>query len=166
MIALAERIVMVHVSARHAKNLTDAHLPRIQVKLLEVPGTAPRTHQPTCSVGVWDSVVDSTFVLDMFFNFRTAYMVDDPVAFLMTSRLAIAKRYLQGFFLLDMASTIPWDILLTNERLGFVQLFKLSKFLRVVRVARALKLMRILKLLKVPTTDACYHAEWCSLLLC
>lgn len=55
----------------------------------------------------------------------------------------------QGFFTIDVLSTVPWDIVLTNEALGLVQLFKATKVLKLVRIIRVLKLVRILRLLKV-----------------
>jgi hypothetical protein len=56
---------------------------------------------------------------------------------------------LQGFFMIDMLSTVPWDIVLTNEALGLVQLFKVSKVIKLLRIIRVLKLVRVLRLLKV-----------------
>lgn len=56
---------------------------------------------------------------------------------------------MQGFFAIDLMSTIPWDIVLTNPSLGLVQLFKATKVIKLVRIIRFLKLVRILRLLKV-----------------
>ena len=58
-------------------------------------------------------------------------------------------RYLSGFFALDFVSTVPWDLVMTNEALGLVQLFKVSRIVKLVRIMRILKLIRILRLLKV-----------------
>lgn len=55
----------------------------------------------------------------------------------------------QGFFTIDVLSTLPWDIVLTNPSLGLVQLFKATKVIKLVRIVRVLKLVRILRLLKV-----------------
>jgi hypothetical protein len=98
-------------------------------------------------LGLWEAVVDSSFALDLFLNFRTAFVTDSG-DFLVTSAPRIATHYLQGFFLIDFLSTVPWDVVMTNESLGLVQLFKVSKVIKLVRILRVLKLIRILRLLK------------------
>lgn len=64
-------------------------------------------------------------------------------------------EFVQGFFAIDVLSTIPWDIVLTNETLGLVQLFKATKMIKLVRIIRVLKLVRILRLLKVRPSSYC-----------
>jgi hypothetical protein len=58
----------------------------------------------------------------------------------------------QGFFAIDLLSTIPWDVVLMNQALGLFQLFKATKMIKMVRIIRVLKLIRILRLLKVSLT--------------
>jgi hypothetical protein len=115
--------------------------------------------------GVWEKIVDASFVLDIYFNFRTGYVESEPAAFLVTSGRAVAYRYLKGFFLVDFLSTVPWDVVLANDGLGFFQLVKLSKIMKLLRMARALKLVRILRLIKVllPPCATCFpmHAVSC-----
>lgn len=99
--------------------------------------------------GVWEKIVDASFVLDIIFNFRTAYTGDEPTNFVVTSLRPVAVRYLKGFFVIDFLSTVPWDVVLANDGLGIFQLVKLSKLMKLLRMARALKLVRILRLIKV-----------------
>lgn len=99
--------------------------------------------------GVWEVMVDATFMTDMYLNFRTAFICRDGGDVLMTSRRAIAKRYASGFLVVDILSTLPWDIFIQNGGLGLVQLFKASKFMRLSRAIRILKIVRILRLVKV-----------------
>lgn len=98
--------------------------------------------------------MDSSFLLDIYFNFRTGFV--EAEHFLVTDVRAVASRYLKGFFLIDFLSTVPWDVVLSNEGLGIFQLVKLSKLMKLLRMARALKLVRILRLIKVCTTNYCH----------
>lgn len=91
--------------------------------------------------------MDASFMLDIYFNFRTGYVESEH--FLVTDARAVAYRYIKGFFLIDFFSTVPWDVVLSNEGLGIFQLVKLSKLMKLLRMARALKLVRILRLIKV-----------------
>jgi hypothetical protein len=92
--------------------------------------------------------VDASFLLDIYLNFRTGYLESEPAEFLVTSVKSCAVRYLRGSFLLDFLATVPWDIVLSNDNLGVVQLVKLSKLTKLLRMARALKLIRILRLVR------------------
>lgn len=93
--------------------------------------------------------MDASFSLDICLNFRTGYIRNGSSDTLISSPRRIAKRYLQSFFMLDVISTVPWDLVMTNEALGLVQLFKVSRIVKLVRIMRVLKLIRILRLLKV-----------------
>lgn len=104
-----------------------------------------------CHSGVWETLVDASFTLDILLNFRTAYIESGPNDILISSHRKIAHRYLLGFFMLDLISTVPWDLVMTNGALGLVQLFKVSRIIKLVRIMRVLKLIRILRLLKVFT---------------
>jgi hypothetical protein len=56
---------------------------------------------------------------------------------------------MQGFFVVDAFTSIPWDVVLSNGVLGLVQLFKATKVVKLIRMIRVLKLIRILRLVKV-----------------
>lgn len=109
------------------------------------------------AVGVWETFVDASFSLDIVLNFRTAFVESGASDALISSSRRIASRYLTGFFLLDVVSTVPWDLVMTNEALGLVQLFKVSRIVKLVRIMRILKLIRILRLLKVCPHDGVLH---------
>eukprot|EP00892_Ulva_mutabilis_P011685 jgi/Ulvmu1/888/UM100_0043.1 len=106
--------------------------------------------QPMSVLGVWEVVVDASFMVDMYLNFRTGFIRDDGGEILVSSYRAIAQRYFLGFFLIDCVSTVPWDLVLSNGSLGLVRLFKASKFVKLSRAIRILKIVRILRLLKAP----------------
>lgn len=58
--------------------------------------------------GIWEKVVDASFMLDIYLNFRTGFIDSDPADFLVTDPRKVATRYIQGFFLVDFFSTVPW----------------------------------------------------------
>ena len=87
--------------------------------------------------------------MDIFLNFRTAYLSSDQADVLITSKHKIAMHYARGFLPVDVMSTLPWDMILANGAAGLVRLFKATKVVKLVRILRVLKLVRILRLLKV-----------------
>lgn len=103
-------------------------------------------------------MVDATFMVDMYMNFRTGFIMVDGGDVLVTRRAAIVRRYLLGFFSIDVMSTVPWDLVLRNGGFGLMQLFKASKFVKLSRAIRILKIIRILRLLKVCTSCLLTHA--------
>lgn len=80
--------------------------------------------------------MDAAFITDLCLTFRTAFEVEGPDGGLrmVTTYSRIAVRYLRGYFFLDVLSTVPWDVVMTNEALGLVQLLKVSKMIKLVRV--------------------------------
>lgn len=91
---------------------------------------------------IFEYCVDVMFGIDIMVNFVSQINNEDGVA--VTSRKGIAARYLRGWFLIDLLSTIPVDL--------FVSIFgdgtaaASFKLLRVLRLARLLKLVRLIKL--------------------
>lgn len=94
------------------------------------------------ALGWWfwaEQLVTGAFLLDVCFNFNTAYMVDDRWVI---SRPQIALRYLQGWFWIDAPSSVPVeliDLLLEgdNESLGMLRFLRLFRLLRLLRLLKA-----------------------------
>ena len=97
--------------------------------------------ETTSTLGIFELIVNISFGLDIFLNFRTAYLsrtdsmslskdgcsvtVDDsnrPVL----DRKQIAKNYAKSWLLIDVISIIPFDDIVTNKSLGFFKLFKVG----------------------------------------
>lgn len=80
----------------------------------------------------FDVVVTISFAIDIYVQFSTGYTVRQE---LVTDRRAIARRYIQGWFLLDLIATIPvfW-------------IFSASRFAGLNRVFRFFRLARLFKL--------------------
>ena len=103
-----------------------------------------------------DIVLDCFFIIDIFVHFNTAIMVNGE---LVDKRWLVAKSYLQGWFIFDVATSIP---------VSFVELAVLARcdgpspspeestdsssngmrLMRTLKPLRWLKLARILKLTK------------------
>ena len=89
---------------------------------------------------------DFLFVIDIILNFLTAY--GDPKSKIMiVDPKKIAKRYLTGFFFVDVIATFPFGLVLSHQSLGltnkFGKLGRLPKLLKFLRAAKLLKLVRL-----------------------
>jgi hypothetical protein len=121
---------------------------------------APQLETARPAAGIWESLVDATFMIDIYCNFRTAHIINSGGDILITSRRQIARRYLLGFFFVDFVSTIPWDQVLRNDAIGFVRLFKAGRLMKLSRAIRILKIFRILRLLKVHSCIPRMRVAW------
>lgn len=86
-------------------------------------------------------IVSVFFVIDMGVRFNTGVKLPDGRMEL--RRRAVTLLYLRSWFIVDLVSLLPWDLLVDDE--GDTA----STGLRVVRVARFLRLLRLLRLLKL-----------------
>ncbi|KAK8558567.1 hypothetical protein V6N13_098219 [Hibiscus sabdariffa] len=85
-----------------------------------------------------DSVVDCFFAVDIAFTFLLAY-IDSTTQLLVRDRKCIAKRYLSTWFIMDLASTIPFEeiahLFFTKGKLGVsYSCLELLRFWRLRRV--------------------------------
>ena len=85
---------------------------------------------------------DVFFVLDIVFNFRTAFI--DGQGRLITKTGAISQRYMKSWFFIDFVSILPFEILGS----GHQQLFKLLKCTRLLRLAKVAKFLDFVKFLE------------------
>ncbi|KAF4042626.1 Ion transport protein [Phytophthora infestans] len=94
----------------------------------------------------WEQVLnycfDSSFAVDVIFNFFTGYYDEDILVYELRR---IRARYLRSWFLFDVASTVPLDQFLQVVTTASSSLLTL-KLIRVFRLFRLLKLMRLLRL--------------------
>lgn len=100
---------------------------------------------PNSPWSIVDLVVDFIFFVDIIFNFNTGFLRDSQF---IKSRRQIAKRYLRGWFVIDLATSVPFErlISLRNKHSKFSML---TKFLKVLRIARMLKLLRLARLYNI-----------------
>lgn len=96
----------------------------------------------------FDIAVSFFFAVDIIINFLTAYekgqgVVDKEI---ITDLKAIARKYLKGWFWIDLFATIPFDIIFTGitilsfGRLGrMLRLFRLARLFRLIRIAQSMQ---------------------------
>lgn len=99
----------------------------------------------------FEFVIDMIFLLDIIFNFFTGYFIgreDMDVVVIEYDSYKIAKKYLKGWFIIDVSSGIPFSLvdLLSNQdssSLSFLKSLKLLRFLRFLKLGRLLKIEKI-----------------------
>ena len=107
-------------------------------------------------------MVDAFFVVDIFINFNTAYVQNE--VHVITNRKKIAIAYIKSWFLIDLLSVVPFDLIFeyslanpTDDAAAIQQAgtdSKLNQYIRISRVSKLYKLIkftrmfRILKLMK------------------
>jgi hypothetical protein len=95
---------------------------------------------------VFDYTVDIFFGVDIVIAFFTAYVDENEV--LVTEWKTIVSKYLRGWFLVDLFSTLPFGLIMDSIGTGAGDLAKYPKLLRMLRLVRLLKLVRLIKLSK------------------
>ena len=110
-----------------------------------------------CGAVIFDTLVDVFFLVDICLSFVTA--VQPPVGETVVRPRDIARHYLLGFFVLDLASALPLQLIamLTVSRSNdsadanddsstLAASLELLRLLRLLRLARLLKLLRLLRM--------------------
>ena len=109
------------------------------------PGYRMNSGLPTFPIYLINVLIDITFFTDMCFNFNLIYL--DEVAAngsYVTDRGRIVRRYLRGFFVVDLMSIIPYH----EMDAGGLKVLKLLRLLRLFKLLRILRSGRILKRLE------------------
>ena len=93
-------------------------------------------------------VIDAVFILDIFIQFDLAYLDEHRGNMLIRSRKQIAKRYVQSWFIIDVVSSVPIDMLQLYAQggswLSSLRMIRLIRLLRLLKLARVLRASRIL----------------------
>ena len=92
-----------------------------------------------------DMLVMFSFALDIILNFNTKLVIGGK---LVANRGVVARRYLKGWFIIDLVATIPFDLLLGGT---------LGTSARAVRVLRLLRLTRLFRLLRLARLASALH---------
>ena len=99
------------------------------------------------TIHIWlviNTVLDLFFFIDMIIIFNSAYY--DKYLKIVDDKGVIAKRYLSGWFSIDLLSIIPFDIIFSELHLnGLVRVVKIGKLYKLIKITRLLRLMKILK---------------------
>mmetsp|Transcript_15603 Transcript_15603/g.51245 ORF Transcript_15603/g.51245 Transcript_15603/m.51245 type:complete len:797 (-) Transcript_15603:107-2497(-) len=93
-------------------------------------------------------LVDMCFLCDMVLQFNLAY-VDSKTNILVEYRPAIAANYFKSWFVVDVISIIPVDVIsISMDNSGGVNKLRI---LRIVRLMRLMKLLRIMRATRIFT---------------
>ena len=80
----------------------------------------------------------------MLIIFNTAFY--DNYLKIVDDRSLIARRYLSGWFSIDLLSIIPFDIIFSELHLnGLIRFVKIGKLYKLIKITRLLRLLKILK---------------------
>ena len=93
-------------------------------------------------------VSDAVFIMDILLNFRTGIIDFDRQEEVILDKKFIRKRYLRGWFIIDVLSSLPFDyvyIIASSSSDGDAD----SGILQASRILRILKLTKLLSLLKL-----------------
>eukprot|EP01083_Nonionella_stella_P029364 80845_1 len=98
--------------------------------------------------------VDCFLLIDIFFNFHTAYFDKYDRLRLVTNKTYIFKKYLRTWFFLDFVTCIPFQLIFDMAQVQGTQKDSTTaldyiKILRVFRLLRILKILRFLKMLRI-----------------
>ena len=97
---------------------------------------------------VFNLILDIVFFVDIVITFNTAIKEDHKD--IITSKVAIAKRYLRGWFWIDIIVTLPFYTL-ANWYVpdgSAAQVAQAVKFVRIMKILRIIRLLKLLKLIK------------------
>ena len=109
---------------------------------------------------IWSTSIDCFFLLDICFNFRTAYYessgdasssADGQGVKLVTSGWIIGHKYLCSWFIIDLLGSLPVDfmlILLSDDADASEGGTDLSNYALLSKLVRFLKIFRLLKLVR------------------
>ena len=93
-------------------------------------------------------VTDLFFLIDIILTFNTS-IADAQSVYEITDKKVIAKKYLKGWFWVDLISILPLDVIMrdsnetqTNVLARFAKIGKLYKLMRMIRLAKVLKLLK------------------------
>ncbi|MBF0425234.1 MAG: ion transporter [Magnetococcales bacterium] len=86
---------------------------------------------------VLDTVLTVFFVLDIYVNFHTPFLKDGEQ---ITDLRAIRVRYLKSRFIVDLISTIPWELIIIGL---YGNGAEIAGALRIVRLSRALRILLV-----------------------
>ena len=97
---------------------------------------------------ITEYIVTVIFGLDIIVNFNKAFT--NKKGKLITCRKKIVKRYLKGWFVLDLISFFPFFVFnKLNNDFGLIIGFKTLKILKILNIVRLIRLVKIIKKLTI-----------------
>jgi hypothetical protein len=96
---------------------------------------------------ILDLVICGIFLLDMLFNFKTAYMKRTKSANMVfvDNRVSIITHYMAFWFWLDLATSIPWEFVVNTDNGNRARDVQAARMMRILRIWRLVLLLRVMK---------------------
>jgi len=133
-----ERLIISHKS--HIKNIWDDFvLFTTTAATIEIPLRLALHYPIKGWIYYFDIALISIFGLDLILNFITSYQVGNSE---ITDPSKIASRYLKGWFILDLLSTLPLDVMLASYIVGYSALIRSTRLIRLFRLVRIAQFMQ------------------------
>jgi hypothetical protein len=107
-----------------------------------IPFVSSFVGSPLQSVVYSERVVDIFFIIELVLNFFTGVEVEGKIEF---NQLTIAKRYVKGWFWVDIVSAFPW-FTVEDISLNYTRLFRLLRLLRLLRMFKLSRIMHRLEM--------------------
>lgn len=80
-----------------------------------------------------DSIIDFLFLIDIIVNFFSAYYNEKYI--LIDKRTQIACNYIKGWFIVDVVSILPFNLISGGQNYGkLVRLTKLNRLYKLVKL--------------------------------
>ena len=105
----------------------------------------------------FDLAIDILFMFDLFLSFNTGYITHANK--LILDRRLIAMNYVRGWFVVDLAASVPFDLIIQafessngssdNNTAAATSLLKSFKLPRLLRLLKLMRLMRLVKIIKI-----------------
>lgn len=95
---------------------------------------------------VINRIVDLGFLMDMGFNFFLPYQTSDNR--MVTDHGVIVRKYLLGWFPVDLVSIIPYDLIAVMMRDDSLSNLKVLRAIRLLRLAKLLRIIRLGRLFR------------------
>ena len=126
--------------------------------LISLPYRMSFDIEPEGGWWILERLIDAYFITDIFINFRTTYY-DDLTGHEVFSRSKIARHYLCGWFVLDLVSSVPFEVIIA----GMSQQLKSAKILKLGKLVKALRALRMAKAGKMAALVERFEEEYPSL---
>jgi hypothetical protein len=109
----------------------------------------------TKSTTIIGRVIDFSFLIDVILTFFTTFY-DEKSQQEVTNHRSIAKRYITSWFVLDVLSIFPFELILDESKksvssgMQAIRIARISKLNKLIRFLRLARLSRALKVKKKP----------------
>ena len=96
---------------------------------------------------VLNGISDTIFLIDICLNFKTGIVDPNNQEEVILDSKIIRRKYLRGWFLIDLVSSLPFDYayFIASSSSAQQTLIKASRALRILKLAKLLSLLRLLR---------------------